>query len=478
MKFHRIMLGLIISAISFLNFNLVQAQIFVQQDQILKSDDGTTHVVTTGRIRVPELRDSVAAPAGTIELAFIRVKRSQRPSRSAHFVLAGGPGESGVQLVRNIVQRGGAELVDIFDGDIVGIDQRGTGESAPNLALERSYKLPQDKPGSIELWQPVIEKVAQSVAEEFRARGIHLEAYNTWESAEDMNDVRIALEYEKISLWGRSYGSHLALAVLKQHKNAVDRMILIGPEGPNHTLKLPSQADLVLTKISALANEPKLLSIMKAVIQKLKTKPVSVKVLDMNTKQSVVIEVGAFDVQWVTTLALSNPRAIKTLPSAYRKMAKGDFTSIGQLVWIFRNRLSVESAMKHMMDASSGASSTRRKQIAQDASSSVLGNALNFPVMYFSDVWSAKDLGENFRSAVASDVPTLILVGDLDVKTPVSNGLEIAKTLPNAKVITIENALHQFDVFGSSPIREVLSQFLRNELVTEKSIALAPINFQ
>ena len=70
-------------------------------------------------------------------------------------------------------------------------------------------------------------------------------------------------------------------------------------------------------------------------------------------------------------------------------------------------------------------------------------------------------LDDEFRRPVRSDVPTLILVGDLDPRTPTENAHEIASTLSRAQVITLENATHQFDLFGSAPMRALLQRFLR-----------------
>ncbi len=81
--------------------------------------------------------------------------------------------------------------------------------------------------------------------------------------------------------------------------------------------------------------------------------------------------------------------------------------------------------------------------------------------MWLQPAWGAADLGEEFRRPVRSDVPALILVGDLDPRTPVDNAREIAATLPRAQVVVLENATHQFDLFGAAPIRTLLDRFLR-----------------
>ena len=78
--------------------------------------------------------------------------------------------------------------------------------------------------------------------------------------------------------------------------------------------------------------------------------------------------------------------------------------------------------MKPMMKISSGATAARRARITLESPKAVLGDAMNFPGMYVDAAWPAADLGDSFRAPVRSDVPTLILVGDLDARTPVENG--------------------------------------------------------
>jgi len=217
---------------------------------------------------------------------------------------------------------------------------------------------------------------------------------------------------------------------------------------------------------------------MRHVIDQLVLMPAVVDTTHPVTRQPVKVTIGAFDLQWITAQALADPRAIATLPAAYREMAAGDFRRIAPLVVLRRARLGVESAMKHMMDLSSGATAERRARIEREARTSLLGNAINFPGLFLSGAWGAHDLGDDFRAPVTSSAPVLILVGDLDPRTPIENGREIVRTLPNGRLVVVENASHQFDVFGSASIRTVLGQFLSGAAITATPITLPPVPFQ
>lgn len=454
------------------------AQMRDSTEQSLTASDGTTFVVTRGTVRVPELRDAGAEASRTIDLAVVRVRRVGSLSTSAHIMLAGGPGDSGVNLALAMARQGGAMIAELIDGDIIGIDQRGTGASSPNLASPVRYDLPLDKPGSPDLWLPIIEKATRAVAADFRSRGIRLEAYNTRESADDVDAVRKALGYQTVTLWGRSYGTHLALAVLRRHPSTVARVVLVSPEGPNHTWKLPSQTDLVLQRLGERANAPALSSQIRSVVDLLAAKPAVVSLVHPMTGQPVSVAMGAFDLQWIVAQALGDPRTLATLPAAVREMAGGNFQRVAQIALMLRSRLGVESAMKHMMDLSSGATAERRARIGREAKVALLANAINFPGMELQDAWGATELEDHFRQPVTSQVPTLILVGDLDARTPVENARELVATLPNADLVVLENAAHQFDLFGSPSIRALLAQFLRGERSTSSRLALPPLKFQ
>jgi pimeloyl-ACP methyl ester carboxylesterase len=449
------------------------------QTRPLIANDGTEFEVTSGIVRVPEQRTAgVTSTGGTIDLAVVRVRRAGAvAASSAHVILAGGPGDSGVEQVLGLARQGGRLIADLVAGDIVGIDQRGTGRSIPNLSSSALYPLPLDQPGSMDTWLPIIERVSRGEAARLRAGGILLEAYNTRESADDVNAVRDALGYERLTLWGRSYGTHLALATLARHPSSVDRLVLVSPEGLDHTWKLPSQVDAVLGRLES-RGAGNLLAPLGAVLARLRSRPISITVTDPLTGRPVEIALGAFDVQLAVARALGDPRSLVTLPAAIREMQNGEFRRVAQVVFQQRMRTGVQSAMKMMMDLSSGGSSARLARIEREAGTAVLGNAINFPAMYLSRAWGAIDLGEDFRRPVTSQLPAFIIVGDLDPRTPLENAREIAATLSRATVVTLENATHQFDLFGSAPIRDLLGQFLRGQKLTSDRLTLAPIVFK
>jgi pimeloyl-ACP methyl ester carboxylesterase len=453
------------------------AQMRALEARTMTAQDGTLFVATRMVVQVPERRGALGK-TGTIDLAVIRIRRAGQPAGKIHAILAGGPGDSGVSEVLDLARRGGAAWFDLMDGDVIGIDQRGTGASRPLLVSSVRYDLPLDRAGSPESWLPPIRQAVRREGARLKADGIDLGAYNSEESADDVEAVRRALGYRKLILWGRSYGSHLALATLRRHPDSVERMILVSPEGPDHTWKSPAEADRVLARIAERANAPGLLASMRQVLADLARTPVSVTIVDPATRTERVVVIGKFDVQWVVAQALGDPRALAGLPAAFRLMASGEYRQMAQLVHAHRAKMGIASAMKHAMDLSSGASPARRARIAEEARTALLGNAMNFPGMAVANAWGIKSLPDEFRKPVRSSVPVLMIVGDLDIRTPVANAEEIAATLAGARIVVVRNAAHQFNLFGSPALSASLRKFLAGEEMKAREVALPALRFQ
>lgn len=443
----------------------------------LTADDGTRLRITTGSVSVPERHARAADAAGRITLSFVRVQLAETATPSAHILLAGGPGASGVDGVLSLATRGGKRVLDLFDGDIVGMDQRGSGGSTPSLAVQARYELPLDEPASPERWLPRMAAVAATAAAGLRARGIDPGAYNTRESADDVESLRQTLGYRQFTLWGRSYGSHLALAVLRQHPRSVDRVVLVGPEGPDHTWKLPSGADAVIERLGQRAQRPDLPKRIRSLLAQLERKALTTTATDPTTGRAVKVTLGPFDLQLVLAQALGDARTIATLPDGIARMQQGDFSVLAALAVMQRRRLGVGNAMKPLMNLASGATPSRLARIEREADGALLGAALDFPERSLASAWPAEDLGDGFRSAVSSDLPVLILVGDLDVRTPVDNAREIAATLSRASVVVVENGTHDFNLFGTPSLRAVLADFFSGNPLPQR-VALEPIAFR
>lgn len=431
-----------------------------------------------GRLVVPEMHR--IRNGRVIEIAFVRLKSSSDSPGPPIVYLAGGPGGSGIDSTHAL-----PVLLELRKfADVILLDQRGTGRSLPNTMCRESLDLPLDRPGDPRESTNLIKEQARKCGRALEDRGIDLSAYNTEESADDIEDLRKALGVPTLTLYGHSYGTHLALSVLRRHEKSIDRVILAGVEGPDDTLKLPSNVQKEFEQITRLIKEdpevgkviPDFIGLMRVVLEQLGRQPATLSEFDPRTRQMARIVMGKFDLQLITANAIGDSAAIRALPAFYFALSRGDWTPLARQVMSLRRR-PLGNAMSYGMDCASGASSSRLARIKREEERTLFGSAINLPFPDICEAWGVKPLPAGFRRPIASKVPVLIISGTIDGRTPVNNGEMLRKRLPRSVHLIIEGASHD-GLFTSSPrIREVVSEFVQTGKISTNRIQLPPITF-
>jgi pimeloyl-ACP methyl ester carboxylesterase len=433
-----------------------------------------------GTLLVPEKRRN--PDSNLIELAFVRFKSTAKNPGAPIVYLAGGPGGSGIGTAMGSRFPLFMALREI--GDVIAFDQRGTGYSRPNLSCYERLALPLDVAPSREMALKELRLNANGCIEYWRdVQRVDLTGYNTNESADDLEDLRKAIGARQISLWSISYGTHLAMTAIRRHPQSIDRAILAGTEGPDHTYKLPSNIQKHLADLAAVIKAdpdigkdvPDFLGLMKSVFDRLDAKPEVVEVTDPRTKQTVKVTVNKFVLQYIVANNIGTT-VTANFPALFYRASKGDFSNPAQ-VWLNISREDIGSAMSYMMDCASGQTAARRERIERESKETLLEDISNFPFPGICEAWKAPDLGDEFRSPVKSNVPVLFISGTLDARTPVSNAEEYRTGFANSTHIIVDGAVHSDPLFLSSPkIKDGMMEFLRGQTVTVTKIAV-PMKF-
>ncbi len=425
-------------------------------------------VAEFGRLVVPEKRSK--PQSNTIELAFVRLRGTAHDPGPPLVFLQGGPGASGIDGLRWDLPWFMA-LREV--GDVIALDQRGTGLSLPCLDCLENWALPFDHPGSrVEVLRLAQERV-RSCAEFWQRQGVDLSGYTTEENADDVDALREALGYEQVHLYGASYGSHLALTTIKRHEAHIARAVIALVEGPDHTLKLPSNIQKHLERLHALVqNDPRLSvtipdlpGLMHSVLERLKVEPVTVEVMDEKSGKPVQERMGSFDLQWVTANGLGSQQFLAHLPARYHAMAQGDFSWLAGEVLMLRKSW-IGNAMSYVMDCASGASSERTLRIQMEASETLLGAMTDFPFPEICDACGNPDLGPAFRTSFMSEVPVLFLSGSLDGRTPPSNAEEVRAGFSHSHHLIVENGTHGDETLGAPGVTETVVDFLKGNPIS------------
>lgn len=435
---------------------------------LLETKDGKPVAAEWGRLVVPENRSQ--PQSNLIEISFVRFKSTANKEGSPIFYLAGGPGDETLGNLSDMLP-----FAPIFQvlGDLVIPEPRGVGYSRSRLDCPGSYHLPLDEPLNYDSMVKAARDYMVNCAEFWKGHGVDLSGYNAHEMAADINALRQALGYDKILLFGGSFGSHHGLAVLRYYDEYVERAVLSGVEGPNHTLKLPSTVQHHLEKLDAMAKTdpqlrqhiPSFLDLVATVISRLEKEPVTVEVKDPDTCNTVAVTVGALDLRVATADGMRNVPFLQALPARYHAMAQGDFSWLAERA--LENRRNLKGRlMPALVDCASGMTEERCVRIERESEQTLLGGIINGTLFDYCDVLGAADLDDEFRGDLYSAVPVLLVSGSLDTRTPPSNAEEVLKGLVNGQHLILENVSHNFGDLGEEQTQQFIhavTQFLKGK---------------
>lgn len=426
-----------------------------------------------GELVVPENRSN--PNSRTITLRYWKFpSTAQKPGHPIVY-LAGGPGGSGIGTAQGR-RRVLFEALREF-GDVIAFDQRGVNESGPKMTCDEPYVIPPNEPLSRGKGIAAMVAALRPCVERLRAQGVDIGAYNTRESAADLESLRKHLGAEKLILWGISYGAHLSFSALRDNGANIDRVILAGIEGPDDTYKLPSDQQTLLEEIARLAPGDLLLS-MRNILRELEARPKRVTLTHPVNGMTAEIVLGPLDFQVEVADRLFAPDTFANLPDFVTRVERGDWTALALAAAETRFG-TAPSVMSVAMDCASGITEGRKAVIAHEAKRTLLGDAINLPFPEVCAAVNVPDLGDAFRSPVRSNVPALLISGTLDGRTRPRQAEEARHLgLTNAQHLVIEGAGHSDPLFLSSPkIFEAIKAFLRGEPLREKVITLPPIQF-
>jgi pimeloyl-ACP methyl ester carboxylesterase len=166
---------------------------------------------------------------GTVSLKVERKQVGVNPSQSALIALSGGPGQAAIPSAEDILKSMAPALTT---RDLVVFDQRGTGQSGPlNCPALNTEPTSPSSDG--------IEQVFETCALQLgAARGL----FTTSDSVEDIEAIRRALGYQKLVLRGVSYGTKVALQYAERYPQNVEALVLdsvVASNGPD-PLELPT----------------------------------------------------------------------------------------------------------------------------------------------------------------------------------------------------------------------------------------------
>jgi len=428
-----------------------------------------------GSFTVPENRSNPNSRLITIN--YVRFPSTGKTSGSPIVYLSGGPGGSGIGTAKR--QRFPLFMAMREFGDVIALDQRGTGAARKELSCVSKQNNPHDKAISDEEYFQLQREALYECARTWKHKGIDVNGYTTPENARDLDDLRKHLGAQKISLWGISYGTHLALTAIKQMDDRLDKVIIATVEGLDQTVKMPARTDAYFDRLqnaintnSELAQQfPDIKKLIRRVHKKLEAQPLTLNLL--SEKRQITTLWQRRNMQQVSASMIADPATAMMLLNIYAALDANNTAPLIDLIQRFGGDLDAPisfGAMSYAMDEASGQSKQRYDEVFEQAKTSLLASHLNASI-HLTGVIAGLDLGDSFREKPNSDVPTLVLMGSLDGRIYPESQQEATSGLTNRKVIRVENAGH--NLFMTSPeVSETMLEFMRGESIEKTKIVV------
>jgi pimeloyl-ACP methyl ester carboxylesterase len=465
---------------------------------ILPSDLQEGMDVECAYLSVPEQREpgTSGSPGRVIQLALAVFHPPGGATLSDPVVfLSGGPGASALEPMRYQFDLL-SEPVFAAGRDLVVFDQRGVGLSRPAL----------DCPGYDALSLDLIDRqidgrsiadqeAAELALDRLRACRAELEgiadlsAYHSAASAADVEDLRRALGYDQVNLWGGSYGTRLALEVMRRYPDGLRSVVLDAVYPPDVDLYVEAPANFrrALDRLFDACSgnpvcsdaHPHLRQTFFSMIGRLNAQPVLLESEDPFTGDLRQTYVNGNTILALTFQLLYDSRLRYLLPQQFEAASQGDYRAFELAIAALTQSVGLSSrgmmlsVQCHEELAFSSPEAIRAEvekhsEVRGIYTSSLLGE-LAYRVC---EEWGAGRAEATANEPVASDVPTLLMTGEFDPITPPAWGRRAAETLSRGYVFEYPGVGHGASALPGCP-QQMLVAFLADPLSAPEDACLA-----
>ncbi len=386
-----------------------------------------------GSLEVPEDRSKSGGRSIRLFVAVLPAN-TLTPKPDPLVILAGGPGQSATSLAAFA-----SRLVDVRrTRDIVLVDQRGTGRSAP-LACA-AFK---PDPGAADAFDAdPVPRAARCVAE-LAAAGVDVAQYTTAAWVDDLDAVRAALGYPRWNLWGGSYGTRVALEYLRRHPARVRSLVLDGVAPPSLKISLgiwPSRERALDALFAACDSTPScrsahpdLAATLDDIRRQLGDGGREVRIVDPRTGEAQPVQLKFDGVLAALHPLTYLPEFAAMLPEILRRGAQGDWSPLYATVQMATTDLAEQMNAALHFAVTCAEDTPRVTQVDRAVLAALRSQALAERVFAVCESWPRGAQPADATAPVASEVPALLISGALDPVTPPAYAEEVAKSLPNSR---------------------------------------------
>lgn len=433
------------------------------QCDLAKPNSGNSTPAWCNDFPVPENR---ADPHGRIIKLKMAILRSsaQVPSKDMLVFLVGGPGQAATESAGMVAM---ALKPLLAHRNVLLIDQRGTGGS--NALQCEDDSSDDSAPTAAEGAEFDAARMRRGAAACLKQLSGHADPrfYTTTIAVEDLEQVRKALGSPTFDLIGVSYGTRVAQQFLMHHPDAV-RSVVLDSAVPNtsalgedfaqnlhHALKAVFARCTAQPACKKQFGDPD--QTLYQLRDALKANPHEVSFRDPQTYQTVKRVLNENSLASVVRMFAYTPQTAALLPLSIDAAAHGDVGPLLGQAKILSGDLSelLGSGMQYSVICSEDADLLKPRP--QDADT-IMGTRMIDALDAVCSVWPKGTRPADFHQPVKSDKPVLLLAGQYDPVTPPRYAEEIARDLPNSRVLTLTGQAHSVMMAGCTP--ELVKHFI------------------
>jgi pimeloyl-ACP methyl ester carboxylesterase len=387
----------------------------------------------------------------TIGIHFIVIEAKHRTHRAIAFN-PGGPGASATAAAGDFADATGAFATLRERYDLLLVDNRGTGESAP----QQCDFAPAAHPELYfrQLWPDTIVRSCH-----YRlAAQANLSLYSTSQASDDLDDVRAALGYPKLVLYGGSYGTQFYLDYARRHPDSVESIVLEGVAPPHfYIIPLP-MARGAQTAIEQLqqacrldpacsAHFPHFADHFAALAHRFESGPITLSVQNIATHRIQRVQLTKEVFAETIRHELYFPNGSAYIPVTIERAYHGNYAPLGEMVSqmaLFFSNI-VDDGLNLSVTCAEDVPFITEADVARDSAGTFEGDVRVRAQQRACKLWNVDPVLPAFGDPVRSNAPILMISGSDDPATPPQYARAALAYLPNARVMLVPGASHDSD---------------------------------
>lgn len=431
-----------------------------------------------GWLSVPENRENPSGKQLQLHVARVRSLRTE-PAGDPLFVLSGGPGQAASDFYISIAPA----LARVRrDRDIVILDQRGTGRS-------NRLDCPFPDESDITFSDPQqLRELTRSCLQQLPGDPRY---YTTSVAVRDLDDVRAALGYQRLDLYGVSYGTRVAQHYMRRYPDRVRVAILDGvvppqlPLGPDVALDAQAAIDSAFARCDSNTDcrrtFPNIADTFATLRARVLEEPVSLSIPDPLSAEPTKAQLGAAELSAAVRLLSYSDETVSTLPLLIHEAERGQAQGLAAQYLMIKRSLDTQIAngMHFAVVCSEDAPRWHERPVSDaQLAQTYIGETFMQAMRTICEQWPRGPVDQDFGKPLQSAIPTLVLSGGNDPVTPARYGEQVVAELKNSKHLVLEGQGHGQIAIGCMP--RVAAEFIASGDVKSldaeclKTVAPAP----